>query len=485
VFRPVRFSLRIGQARFRFVSRLKLGTEFAGLLALVSLALPSSAFSGVDRASVNRAAAIASTHPAAGDLWPEFGHDPGHSGVSSDTSITASAALSGLTKGWSAALGANAQSSPAVAYSANLSKTLVYDVSNTGVVSAFNAATGEPVWHQSVGAVYGSSPSVYKGTVYLGTMGGTLEALNADTGAFQCTFTLPVIAPATAPGRLISSPVVGNVDGTGPTVFIGDAGIQPAGQPDDIDNGGHFWAITGVGNTAGGCQEKWMYDNWPNKGNGDQTGVWDEPGLARDVGGTWEVVFGTANPDASVYALNAANGSLLWRFQTATFGPDEDVGAGPTIGLPGANGFADGVVYIDGKDGIEYALDLTSGTKIWQHTLGGATDKSVADSEAALSGNILVECYSSSIFALKATTGKVIWKFTAGGRVQASPAVSGPSGNQVVFVGDNNGTEYGLNLQTGAQVFAPATSGKLQASAAVADRMLYFSNGHTLYAYKP
>jgi outer membrane protein assembly factor BamB len=489
VFRIVCFPRRLGHARFRFASRLKLATVVAGLLAFVFLALPSPALSGVRRAVASRGG-TRSTRSAVGNLWPTFGHDPAHSGVSSDTGVTASAAP-GLTEGWSASLGANAQSSPAIAHRTNLAETLVYDVTTTGVVSAFNATSGAPVWQQSVGAVYGSSPAVYKGTLYVGTMSGTLEALDADTGAVQCTFTVPVIPPATSPGRLISSPVVGNVDGTGPTVFIGDAGIQPAGDPDDIVNGGHFWAITGVGNTAGGCQEKWMYDAWPNKGNGDQTGVWDEPALARNSLGSWEVVFGTANPDRSVYALNAASGSLLWRFQTQYKGRDEDVGAGPTIGLPGTNGFADGVVYIDGKDGIEYALDLltgknlTTGKPIWQYTLGDGTRKSNAVSEAALSGNTLVVCYGTTIYAFNAATGAVIWQATAGARVQASPAVSGPPGNQVVFVGDISGTEYGFNLDTGAQVFAAVTSGKLQASAVVAGGVLYFSNGHTLYTYGP
>jgi outer membrane protein assembly factor BamB len=274
--------------------------------------------------------------------------------------------------------------------------------------------------------------------------------------------------------------VVGNVDGTGPTVFIGDAGTQ------ESDNGGHFWAVTGVGNSAGSCQEKWMYDNWPDKGPaGTLTGVWDEPALAKNGSGTWQVVFGTSNPDQSVYALSAVNGARLWRFHTLNNGPDEDVGAGPTIGRPGSNGFSDGVVYIDGKDGIEYALDLRTGKKIWSFALGPGTGAANGVSEAALTGNTLVACYGATVFALNATTGTVIWQATPGGMIHASPAVSGPSADQVLFVGDLSDTEYGLNLQTGAQVFAAATSGGLEASAAVAGGRLYFTSGGTLYAYAP
>jgi len=479
VFRIVRCSLR-NRRPCSFVSRLELVPVIAGLLGLMLLALPSSAASVGRGPGVGRAA-MGSAAPAAGDLWPTFGHDAAHSGLSSDASITASAA-SGLTKRWSASLGNIAEASPAVAYSATLDETIAYDVTQTGVASAFNASTGALVWHHSVGEMVESSPSVYNGTVYFGTASGTLEALNASTGAVECTFTLPVVAPAPGPGRLISSPVVGDVDGSGPTVFIGDAGT---GGTNEGLNGGHFWAITGVGNTVGGCRQKWVYDNWSDKGTGTQTGVWDEPALAQNTHGQWEVVFGTSNPDQSVYALNAVSGSRLWRFHTENNGADEDVGAGPTIGLPSANGFADGVVYIDGKDGIEYALDLLTGKKIWQFTLGAGSADTDGIAEAALSGNTLVVCYANKLFALKARTGAVIWKTTAGARIVASPAVSGPSRHQVVFVGELNGTEHGLKLQNGVQVFTAATTGKLKASATVADGMLYFTNSGKFYAYAP
>jgi hypothetical protein len=111
------------------------------------------------------AEAAPSAGPAAGDLWPTFGHDRAHSGVSSDTGIAASTA-SGLSLQWSASLSSTIeQSSPAVAYSAKLSETVVYEVTYTGVVSAFNATTGALVWQRSVGSKVASSPAVYRGTV--------------------------------------------------------------------------------------------------------------------------------------------------------------------------------------------------------------------------------------------------------------------------------------------------------------------------------
>jgi outer membrane protein assembly factor BamB len=429
------------------------------------------------------AAGAASRDSATIETWPMFGQDPLHLGLSPDNTIGASTAP-GLTTKWSKRLSSvHDQASPAVAFNTTLKKTLVYDVVHSGVVTAYNASTGAQVWRRTAGLNVNSSPAVYGNTVYFGDNNGTLEALNAATGAVQCTFTLPVSPPATKPGRIIGSPVVGIVDGTGPTVFFGDAGDD---SPGETLNGGHMWAVTGVGNTAGACKQKWVYNNWQNKGtNGSMTGIWDGAGLVEQGNGTWAVVFGTSNPDNAVYALNAASGARLWRFQTMQTGDDEDVGAGPTISAPGVNGFADGVVYIDGKDGVEYALDLLTGLSIWSFTLGPGSASALAVSTAALAGNTLVTAYSGSMFALNATTGALIWQATPGGTFEASAAVSGATGDQALFVGNTNGHEYGLSLANGAVLFNAATASAIQDSTAIADGTLYFASGGTLYAYAP
>jgi outer membrane protein assembly factor BamB len=430
-------------------------------------------------------ASVRATGPSF-DTWEMFGHDAMHSGVAPDTTIGASSAPS-LAQRWSQPLSSTLdKASPAVAYNTVLKKTLVFDVTHSGVVSAFNASTGALVWRRTMAPNVFSSPAIYSNTVYFGDNEGKLEALNAATGAVECTFTLPVSPPATKPGRIFSSPVVGAVDGTGPTVFFGDAGVV-SGSSEPL-NGGQTWAVTGVGNTAGSCKLRWSYNQWLKKGsNGTMTGVWIEPALAKQSNGTWAVVFGTSNPDCAIYALNAANGSLLWRFQTAqpSTDQDEDVGTGPTISAPGVNGFADGVVYNDGKDGIEYALDLLTGKQIWSFTLGPGTFQAFAVSEAALTGNTLVTVYASHVFALNATTGAMIWEVTPGGNIQASSAVSGGPGDQVVFLGDLADHEFGLSLASGATLFEFTTTGKVVASSAVAKGVLYFASGGSLYAFTP
>ena len=159
--------------------------------------------------------------------------------------------------------------------------------------------------------------------------------------------------------------MVGHIDSTGPIVYFGDIG-----QSEKV-NAGHEWAVTGFGNSAGNCQPKWSFNGWTNKGgNGTKTGSWSSPTLTQDSTGQWLIVLGSSNPDEAVYALKASDGTKLWRFQSQKIHGDEDIGAGTTIGAPGVNGFADGVVYIDGKDKIEYALNLHTGAQICRSTWG-------------------------------------------------------------------------------------------------------------------
>ncbi len=176
-----------------------------------------------------------------------------------------------------------------------------------------------------------------------------------------------------------------------------------------------------------------MFNGFQDKGNqGTNTGSWSPPSLARDARGRWLVVFGSSNPDDSVYTLNAIDGSLVWRFATQQTGGDQDVGAGPTISPPSVNGFHDGMVYIDGKDKIEYALDAVTGSKVWR---------------------------------TPAATGPI---FT-------SPAITGATGDEVLFVGDLTDYEYGYRLSDGALLFTQTVAGKIEASSAVSDGMLFFA----------
>src|SRR5207248_9606607 len=59
--------------------------------------------------------------------------------------------------------------------------------------------------------------------------------------------------------------------------------------------------------------------------------------------------------DSNVYALNASDGSMKWKFVTGSV-----VQFSPSV--------ANGVVYISSSDGNVYAVNAADGSQIWQFT---------------------------------------------------------------------------------------------------------------------
>lgn len=397
--------------------------------------------------------------------WPMFRADPTHSGVSPETAISTTTAPS-ITAGWTATLGTTSYASPAVATSASLGKALVYAAAN-GRIYAYPAAGGAPVWTRSLGTGGGAietSPAVFGGVVYIGSTAGTIYAFNASTGARLCSFPT---------GQLIqASPVVVSApDGSGPVIYDGTA--PPSGL-------GAEWAIYGPGNTHGSCTKDWEFTSWPVSPDNS----WSSPAYGTDANGVPVLVFGSRDPDDSVYALNASTGALAWRYQTSTR-TEFDVGAPPTISPPGQNGFADGVVYVTGKDHDVYALDLTTGVLIWRYRLQVGTNGDV--SGTALAGNQLYLGSDTGVYALNASTGALAWHVLSTFTFYASPAVTGPAGQQVLLIGNNEGRLYALNLATGATVWTrrPITKG-FWASPAVSQGAFYVAGlDGVLRSYAP
>ena len=423
------------------------------------------------------------------DDWTAFHHDAMHTGVSTDTTIGAAHAPA-LKELWSRLVGGGSQGkaavdgSPLIAYNPTLAKTVIYAVSVLGQVHAFDTS-GNTIFSVSVdsptfnGAVV-DTPALYNGTLYFGTTHGILYALNATNGSVVCSYQLPIVSPETTPGQIEASPAVAVVDGTGPVVFFGDSG-----QTEKV-NFGWEWAINGVGNTNGQCTLKWQFNNWANKGiTGTKTGSWSPPAVGKDKNGNPLVLFGSSNPDDSLYAVNAITGTEVWHQATQQTGGDQDVGAGPTISAPGVNGNADGVAYVDGKDKIEYAFDLTTGAPLWNYNMfANSTIQSNSVSCAALVGNDLVIGYSGYVYNFNATTGALNWRTaTAVGTILASVSISGAPGDQVVMVGDLSFSEHAYALSNGAPLWSLNVLHKIHASTAVSDGMAVFaSDGGYVYA---
>ena len=197
------------------------------------------------------------------------------------------------------------------------------------------------------------------------------------------------------------------------------------------------------------------------------------------------VVFGSDDPDNSVYALNAKTGTKVWSYRTSPTNADDDVGASPTISAPGVNGFAGGVAYITGKNKITYAFNLTTGALIWKHGLVKGTRGDV--SGTALVGNTIYLGSDTGVYALNATTGATVWHVITNRTFYASPAIVGPPGEQVLITANITGHIFALDLATGKTLWTQtADSAGIWSSPTVSQKTIYITGKDgRLLTFKP
>ena len=162
------------------------------------------------------------------------------------------------------------------------------------------------------------------------------------------------------------------------------------------------------------------------------------------------VVFAGAVPaaaqyDTMQYRYNAAhtgdyspvagsvpsNGQLLWNY-TIT-GYEGYVDSSPAV--------ANGVVYVGSYDNNLYALNATTGAKVWNYGTQAPTS-----SPAVANGVVYVGSDDNNLYALNATTGAKLWSYTTGGYVDSSPAVA----KGVVYVGSDDGNVYAIGSAAAA-----------------------------------
>jgi outer membrane protein assembly factor BamB len=135
---------------------------------------------------------------------------------------------------------------------------------------------------------------------------------------------------------------------------------------------------------------------------------------------------GAGHPaDTNVYALNASTGVKLWSYATGNA-----VGSSPAVAM--------GVVYVGSADSNVYALNAKTGVKLWKYK----TSDEVDSSPAVANGVVYVGGYKN-VYALNAKTGAKLWSYTTGNQEYSSPVVS----NGVVYIGLYGGNVCAFGLK--------------------------------------
>lgn len=152
-----------------------------------------------------------------------------------------------------------------------------------------------------------------------------------------------------------------------------------------------------------------------------------------DNDGKPEIVFGCYRNDSSVYALNAENGSLLWKYNTS-------------IGLDGCNDVAPVIYDVDGDRTMEvfvpasctprtYCFNGLTGNPLWQaSTRGSDSPPVVVDLNNDGRMEIMHGQFGGYVINLDAQTGSINWEILVDSDswVQTAPTIVDLDGNDTL-----------------------------------------------------
>jgi outer membrane protein assembly factor BamB len=413
----------------------------------------------------NASSDSAVAHPNAGPPnnsaynWVELHRDSHLSGYASNSSLSTSN-VGSLGVRWAKSMYGSALASPVV--STTTLGMMAYIGTDNGYVLAFNIASGQLAWSRPLGGDVIASPVVSDGALWMATQNPPkLYKFNLTTGAIECSLVTPK--------QFFSSFTAATPPGGEPSIYVSNL--------DDGVTSGPIMSIA-----ASNCTIEWSFSKYLSI-----TGPWSPIAYGVDGKGTPLVLDGSSSTDDTEYAVNALTGKEVWHFQAPTNG-DFDIGAGATISPPGVNGFADGVAYVPSKYGIIYALNLTTGAKLWSYTFNArppTVTSAAGRSTAALDGTNLVFGHLGGVDDLNAVTGAVRWKYNdpTSTEVLSSVAIAGKT-NAVVLCADVSGAIHALNLANGAVLYNYQTGGYIVSSPAVSDGdVLIASSDGLLYDF--
>ena len=148
---------------------------------------------------------------------------------------------------------------------------------------------------------------------------------------------------------------------------------------------------------------------------------------------------------------------------------------------------AGGVVYIHVRDDHVYALDAGDGTLVWK-TLAPSPQKfwdpvfmDPSKSSPAVDGTRVYLGIHRELTALDRRTGKVLWKAETGRKVDSTPLIVG----ETVYVGSDDKNFYAFEAATGKKIWSYGTKGRVSSSPNYGEGLILIgSNDGFLYAFE-
>lgn len=340
--------------------------------------------------------------------WSMFMNDPAHSGVGYGPTD--------LTLKWSVQAGGAIVSSP------TLANGVAYVGSYDGNIYAFNTNNGAMIWNYSIGKIgFSSTVAVVNGKLYTGPDDGNVYCLDATTGTklWQASASAGTGSPIVSGGKVY---VAG-----GSTLYCFDA-----------TSGSQVWKYNAgamIGGTSAAATRGYVAGTPAVDGGAVYIGV---NGLPTGIG-------------FNVTKLDAATGAVIFNVVCPGYYAGGPSGAAYPFMQLGSVVVGDGMVFVQGTYKNNYALNATTGAKIWMYQTGnnpGTPEQNQGTGQAGLlyhNGLVYLSDYYS-VSCVNATTGNKTWS-TYTSREGLAPGISYSYG--VIYAVNEVGTLYVMDAQTG------------------------------------
>ncbi|MDZ4159776.1 MAG: serine/threonine-protein kinase, partial [Anaerolineaceae bacterium] len=129
--------------------------------------------------------------------------------------------------------------------------------------------------------------------------------------------------------------------------------------------------------------------------------------------------------DSNLYAINARDGSFLWKYPTG----------GGIVGQPLVS---EGIIIFGSEDGMLYAVSARTGTLNWTYKTKGP----IRSSPRMVEGHILIGSDDGCLHMVNPATARTMWTLDVGAPIRSTPFNDGKS----IYFGCNSGEFFCVNL---------------------------------------
>jgi outer membrane protein assembly factor BamB len=271
------------------------------------------------------------------------------------------------------------------------------------------------------GGTFYQSPVIAQGTVYVGTFGGWVYALDAASGLQIWRYNT-------------GSPLVGGMAVNNSTLLFGASD-------------GKLCALDISGDSA---SEVFIFNA--------ENGIWSTPVVYRGI-----AYFGSL--DHNLYAVEATTGHTKWVFKTRA-----EIVATPLV--------CDGIVYVGSLDNELYAVYADTGKPVWVFQEAG---NGLWSSPVCVNGIVYAGSLDHNVYALEAGNGTPAWPkpFKTSGPIYSAPIVTG----ETLVVASGDGAVYGIDMATGDRRWQINTKSKILSPLCVSGNTVFVvTQGNDLWA---